>query len=122
MPPKRQSSRQRELFTTQPALPQGFAYAQNILSQAEEAGCVRIFSTLPFKPFEFYGYLGNRRIVSFGWRYDYSKRALRDSADLPEFLKPLREAAAGFAGWRRARLLPVSRQFPLGLRHGRLPD
>jgi len=25
---------------------------------------------LPFKPFEFHGYLGKRRIVSFGWRSD----------------------------------------------------
>jgi alkylated DNA repair dioxygenase AlkB len=98
MSPKHRSSEQRELFTNDQALPQGFAYAPNILSQAEEAGCVRLFAALPFKPFEYHGYLGNRRIVSFGWRYDYSKRALRDSADLPDFLKPLREAAAGFAG------------------------
>jgi hypothetical protein len=30
---------------------------------------------VPFKPFAFHGYLGNRRVVSFGWRYDYGARA-----------------------------------------------
>jgi alkylated DNA repair dioxygenase AlkB len=98
MSPKRPSSKQRELFETGAILPQGFAYAENILSEAEEADCVRAFASLPFKPFEFHGYLGNRRIVSYGWQYDYSKRALRDSADMPDFLKPLGEIAARFAG------------------------
>jgi alkylated DNA repair dioxygenase AlkB len=98
MPPEQRSSNQRELFKSEPAVPEGFAYAQNILSEAEEADCVHAFTFLPFKPFEFHGYLGNRRIVSFGWRYDYAKRALCDSADMPDFLMPLRERAALFAG------------------------
>jgi alkylated DNA repair dioxygenase AlkB len=36
--------------------------------------------------------------VSFGWKYDYENRALRKIDDIPEFLLPLRAAAAGFAG------------------------
>ena len=43
------------------------------------------FETLPFKPVEFHGYLGNRRIVSFGWRYDYSGARLNKAEAMPDF-------------------------------------
>jgi len=59
---------------------------------------LRALSPLPLKPFEFHGYLGKRRIVSFGWRYDYSARALRESTPMPDFLLPLRERAAVITG------------------------
>ena len=86
--------RQPVLFA---AGPQGFAYRDGVLSPGEEAELVRRVERLPFKPFEFHGYLGKRRIVSFGWRYDYSGRALRESAAPPDFLLPLRDKAAAFA-------------------------
>ena len=79
-------------------MPNGFAYRENVLSKADEAAAVRRFETLPFRPFEFHGYRGNRRIVSFGWQYDYSSRALRESAAIPDFLSAMREKAAAFAG------------------------
>lgn len=56
------------------------------------------FADLPFQPFEFHGYLGKRRVVSFGWRYDYAGGTLRPSNAVPPFLLPLRDAAAKFAG------------------------
>ena len=77
-------------------LPHGFSYKANLISEADEAAFVGIFKTLPFKPFEFQGYLGNRRIVSYGHRYDYSKRSLQQADPLPEWLTPLKTAAAGF--------------------------
>jgi alkylated DNA repair dioxygenase AlkB len=86
---------QPELFER--ALPDGFSYRERVLSEAEDAACMRSLESLPFKPFAFHGYLGNRRTVSFGWTYDYAGRALRASGDLPEFLAPLREKAADFA-------------------------
>jgi alkylated DNA repair dioxygenase AlkB len=98
MPVKRRHSTQQELFQSGPALPEGFQYRENVLSKQEEAACVGAFEALPFKPFEFHGYLGNRRIVSFGWRYDYSERSLREREGLPAFLKPLRDKAGEFAG------------------------
>jgi alkylated DNA repair dioxygenase AlkB len=98
MPSKRRAIAQPELFEEIPALPEGFAYRAEVVSETEEADCVRVFETLPFKPFEFRGYLGNRRIVSFGWQYDYAGRALRERQPLPSFLEPLRDKAARFAG------------------------
>ena len=95
MPRKRHSVAQHELFD--PALPEGFAYREDVFTRADEAEYVRAFETLPFKPFEFQGYLGNRRIVSFGWQYDYSNKTLRERGNVPAFLEPLRDLAAGIA-------------------------
>ncbi len=78
--------------------PAGFDYWPDAVTAAEEHNWLRALSGLPFKPFEFHGYLGKRRIVSFGWRYDYSGRALRESTPMPDFLLPLRERAAAAAG------------------------
>jgi alkylated DNA repair dioxygenase AlkB len=91
-------SAQSELFAPAPCLPAGFAYRDDVISSDEERALLKRFEDLPFKPFEFHGYLGKRRVVSFGWRYDYSGRTLRDSNPIPPFLLPLRERAAAFAG------------------------
>ena len=52
---------------------------------------------LPFREFEFQGYTGKRRVVSFGWRYDFSERVLNKADDIPDFLLELRRTAARFA-------------------------
>lgn len=88
----------RDLFYGAPSSPSGFAYWPEEISRAEESAWMCQLKALPFKPFEFHGYLGKRRIVSFGWRYDYAGRALRASEPVPDFLEPLRERAAAVAG------------------------
>lgn len=92
------TSIQGDLFSPAPALPAGFAYRDDLITPAEQAALVARFAELPFKPFEFHGYLGKRRVVSFGWRYDYGGRALEQSDPIPPFLLPLRDQAARFAG------------------------
>lgn len=91
-------SDQADLFAAEPTLPAGFAYREDMISPGEEQALVERFAALPFKPFEFHGYLGKRRVVSFGWRYDYNDARLRDSDAIPAFLLPLRDRAAAFAG------------------------
>ena len=76
----------------------GFLYRENLFSAAEEAGFVRQFEKPAFKPFEFHGHLGNRRIVSFGFRYDYGGRCLAAAPPMPDFLQPLKNIAARFSG------------------------
>jgi alkylated DNA repair dioxygenase AlkB len=95
--PRQGESRQRELFAVGPRLPDGFAYREGVISADEERGLVERFAALPFQPFEFHGYLGKRRVVSFGFRYDYGDRMLRESQQIPPFLLDLREQAAAFA-------------------------
>ena len=78
-------------------LPVGFRYRDAVLSAECARTLVAAFETLPLAPFEFHGYLGNRRVLSFGYRYDYAGRQLRESAALPDFLLELRETAGAFA-------------------------
>jgi alkylated DNA repair dioxygenase AlkB len=84
--------------------PAGFAYWPDAFTAAEESGWLHAIEALPFKPFKFHGYLGKRRIVSFGWRYDYSRRALRSSTPMPDFIAPLRARAAAVTGVDMAQL------------------
>jgi alkylated DNA repair dioxygenase AlkB len=78
--------------------PDGLRYGPELFSSATENAFVALFEALPFKPFDFHGYQGNRRIVSYGYRYDYSGRTLRPSEEMPDFLTPLREIASRFSG------------------------
>jgi alkylated DNA repair dioxygenase AlkB len=89
---------QLHLFDAGPAMPDGFIYQPDALSPDDEATLVHHVRELPFKEFEFQGYLGKRRVVSFGWRYDYDKKAIEQAAEIPAFLLPTRESAAHVAG------------------------
>jgi alkylated DNA repair dioxygenase AlkB len=93
----RTGARQGELLAAEP-WPEGFAYREEVISSEEERAMAERFALLPLTPFAFRGFLGRRRVVSFGWRYDYAGRALRPSDEIPGLLMPLRERAADFAG------------------------
>src|SRR5215212_8366355 len=95
------------LFGAGPTLPEGFVYQPDVISRADESLLLEEFKTLPFKEFEFHGYLGKRRVVSFGWRYNFNESELQKSNDIPEFLSPVRETAASFAGLKPADLQHV---------------
>src|SRR5689334_16614 len=88
---------QMNLFEAAGKSPQGFAYQAELVSVKEERELVEQFKSLPFKEFQFHGFEGKRRVVSFGWRYDFSERELLKANDIPTFLLPLREKAARFA-------------------------
>ena len=77
---------------------EGFRYRAELITPEDEAAIVARVRELPFREFEFYGYLGKRRVVSFGWRYDFSGSGLTKAEDIPGFLLPLRTSAALFAG------------------------
>jgi alkylated DNA repair dioxygenase AlkB len=89
---------QADLFETASEYPAGFRYAPDFISRAEERRLVEHLQRLEFKPFEFQGFLGKRRVVSFGWRYDFNGGGLTKIDDMPDFLLPLRDRAGAFAG------------------------
>lgn len=82
----------------EPRLPDGFRYRPRLLEEAEEGALVAEIERLPFKEFEFHGFSGKRRVMSFGWRYDFNEAKLSPAAPIPEFLLPVRREAACFAG------------------------
>jgi alkylated DNA repair dioxygenase AlkB len=86
------------LFDAPRHWPEGFAYRPDLLTPAEERALVDWFAGLPFREFEFGPYRGKRRVVSFGWKYDFTQRELQKAEDMPAQLLPARERAASFAG------------------------
>jgi alkylated DNA repair dioxygenase AlkB len=89
---------QADFFGATPALPSGFHYQPEVISPEQERRLIEQFAGLPFKEFEFQGFLGKRRTVSYGWRYDFNGGRLERGNDIPAFLLPVRELAARFAG------------------------
>lgn len=86
---------------------EGFRYRPDLITPEQENDLVDQVSKLPFQPFDFHGYKGKRRVVSFGWQYDFSGRQLRKADDIPEFLLSVRTLAASFAGMEPASLQHV---------------
>jgi len=82
----------------EPELPAGFRYMPEVLSPAEEKALVQRFKALPFKPFEFHGYLGNRRIYSFGHKYIFAGQEPRADPSIPDYLRRLTEIASQISG------------------------
>ncbi len=89
---------QLDLFAGESQWPHGFAYKLGFLEPAEEEELVGRIAQLPFEPFAFHGFLGKRRIVSFGWQYVFDGSGLRRTEDIPPFLLPYRDRAAALAG------------------------
>jgi alkylated DNA repair dioxygenase AlkB len=85
-------------FLTPADMPEGLAYAPDFMTEAEEAALAGRLDTLPFKPFEFHGFLGKRQTVSFGWSYKFDGSGLGEAAPIPAWLHPVRARAAAFAG------------------------
>jgi alkylated DNA repair dioxygenase AlkB len=77
--------------------PAGFLYQPDFVSPAEERELRERCKSLPFRPFEFHGFTGKRRVVSFGWRYDFNGGGLQEVEPIPSYLLPLRERAASLA-------------------------
>lgn len=90
--------KQLGLFKSAPALPEGFKYQSEVISEDLEQKLVPRIRELPLKEFVFQGFLAKRRTLSFGWHYDFNERALQKANDIPGFLLDLREKAARFAG------------------------
>jgi len=82
---------------TVPNLPEGFFYRPELIGPADEQTLLMYMCELPFREFEFHGHTGKRRVVSFGWHYDFAGAKLQKADDIPEFLLALRPAAAAFA-------------------------
>ena len=86
----------KSIRSTQP--PEEFRYQAEILPPEEEQDLVAHIRELPLKEFEFHGYVGKRRTISYGWHYDFGQERLQQTEEIPSFLRKAREYAAAFAG------------------------
>ena len=90
---------QTDLFgQMDPAIPEGLVYRAEFLGLEEEAALIGHVAALPFAPFQFHGFEGNRRTVSFGMEYKFDGSGLRETEPFPDWLLPVRDRAAALAG------------------------
>lgn len=85
----------------------GLAYAENLISSAEETALIARLEQVEVAPFRFQGWLGKRQTASFGWHYDFDKASFGEAAPIPDFLLPLRDRAGAFAGLAPADLVQM---------------
>jgi alkylated DNA repair dioxygenase AlkB len=87
-----------------PAWPEGLRYSETLLEAGEEAALVAHMADVPFQAFAFHGFEGKRRTHSYGWRYVFDGSGLQAGEPIPDWLLPLRETAARWAGLLPERL------------------
>jgi alkylated DNA repair dioxygenase AlkB len=80
---------QSTLFDTSKSLPNGLVYRPDFITQAEEELLLAHIENLPLSHSRLGEYVAKRRIVGFGWGYDFDKKRLVPGPALPRFLQPL---------------------------------
>ena len=97
----------REILVTQLALfddqaagsnrqPKGLRYASEFISGDVEQELIARIAALPLKPFQFGAFEGNRRVKSFGFRYDYTLQQLQESDPIPAWLTTIARMVGRF--------------------------
>ena len=76
----------------------GLKYRDELIDAAEEQQLLTQLMALDLAPFRFHGFIGNRKTQSFGWRYDFDDASFTPAEPVLDWLQPLREKAAAFAG------------------------
>ncbi len=61
-------------------VPEGFLYQPDLVTPQQERELVDVMQSLPFENFKFGEYEGRRRVISFGWKYDFNTGELRRRA------------------------------------------
>jgi len=88
---------QGKLFDTGNALPNGFLYRPDFITGAEEAELLDFIQDLPLEHADGYEEKqAKRRILVFGWKYDFEREKLIPGPQLPPFL---RKIARKLAKW-----------------------
>src|SRR5262245_26515664 len=82
-------------FLFEAETPNGFRYQRDFISRDEEAQLADAIAHAEFANFEIRGVVARRRVAFFGRSYDAGATPV---PPIPEFLFPLRERVAAFAG------------------------
>jgi DNA oxidative demethylase len=82
----------------------GLEYQPDFITPNKERELIERLGGLDLSPFRFHGWLGNRKTMSFGWQYDFDDASFTPTEPIPEWLEPLRDRAAAFAGVKPAEI------------------
>lgn len=91
-------TQQLGLFAEPPVGPAGLRYADNFIDARLEQDLIGRIAALPLQRFQFGAFEGNRRVASFGYRYDYSLQRLAEAEPIPDWLLPI---ARQIEAWAR---------------------
>jgi alkylated DNA repair dioxygenase AlkB len=91
-------SEQLTFFASTSPEPEGLRYAPEFVSPAAEQELIARIAALPLQPFQFGQYEGKRRIVWFGFQYDYTLRRLQDAEPIPDWLDRIIAQVEAFGG------------------------
>lgn len=75
----------------------GLTIADAVITPDEEAALIVRIDQAGLTPFRFQQWTGKRLTRSFGWSYDFTNGAFDAVDPIPDWLLPLRQAAARFA-------------------------
>jgi alkylated DNA repair dioxygenase AlkB len=87
---------QLALFPEQVAGPKGLRYAPDLVSSAMERDLIARIGRLPLQPFQFGAFEGNRRVKSFGLRYDSTAQVMLEPEPIPEWLHAIVRSVEDF--------------------------
>ena len=90
-----QASTRRRAVAADP--PDGFRYVADLLDADAEHTLLAEFGRLPFEEFVFRGVAARRRVIHFGWGYDFDGGGLTPGPPIPESLVELRARVAPLA-------------------------
>lgn len=82
----------------------GLSTAHGFLTEAEEAALIARIDGSGLTPFRFQQWTGKRLTRSFGWSYDFASGGFHPAEPIPDWIGPVRERAAAFAGLAAADL------------------
>jgi len=82
-----------------PVLP-GLSSRDDLVTRAEEQALIERIDGTSLSPFRFQGWTGKRLTSSYGWSYDFDAGRLQRGDPMPDWLLPIRDRAAVFAGLR----------------------
>lgn len=74
---------QLPLFENRSRQPSGLTYVSGVVDLLEERALTAFIETLDLRAFEYRGFFGARRTVSFGWRYDFNGGGFQRADSLP---------------------------------------
>jgi alkylated DNA repair dioxygenase AlkB len=83
-----------------PDLPEGLRYESGFLDARAESALIDTIRTLPLAAARYRQYTARRRVLSFGWSFDFSTNTLERAPGTIEPLQALRDRVARWAGLR----------------------